>query len=430
MIHRLRRLPLWQPLAVRNFWLLWIGQSVSILGDQFYFIGLMWLTLQVTKSGLTVGTVLMTTAVARVIFMLVGGAISDRFSPRQIMLVSNAIRAVLVAVITKLILLDVIKLWHLYLLGVTFGLAEAFFQPAYMTIVPMLVDNNRLKAANALLQGTNQFCGLVGSALGGLLVSAVGLEVAFGLDAASFVFAAVTLWLIQGSKWRKARQSWVSTQAPPAPQEEGIAKTGFPSLNSVVSSIWKAIRYAWSDPLLRTIQLIFAGINFLLVGPLAVGTASLASNRFAGSAIVYGAMLSAWGGGALLGALVAGLTSRLRHRGIILLGVAGVLGIGLILLGFVPNAVLASVVISFMGLGSGFINVIGRTWLQTRSDPQLLGRVMSLGMFFSDGLRPFSYVLAGALIDLDVTIMFVAAGAILLIVAGLSAANRTVRTID
>ncbi len=91
-------------LHLRDFRLLWLGESVSLLGDQFYFVALTWLTLQITGSGLALGTVLMLAAIPRAALMLIGGAVTDRVSPRPIMFISNAVRAVLVAALTALII--------------------------------------------------------------------------------------------------------------------------------------------------------------------------------------------------------------------------------------------------------------------------------------------------------------------------------------
>src|ERR1051326_3321208 len=85
------------PLRVRNFQLLWIGEGISLLGDQFYLIALPWLVLQLTGSALALGTVLALASIPRAVFMLIGGAFVDRYSPRLIMLASNFARFVLVA---------------------------------------------------------------------------------------------------------------------------------------------------------------------------------------------------------------------------------------------------------------------------------------------------------------------------------------------
>src|SRR5258706_13293565 len=92
------------PLSVGNFRLLWIGEGISLLGDQFYLIALPWLVLQLTGSALALGTVLALASIPRALFMLVGGAFVDRYSPRSVMAASNFARLVLVALMSALVL--------------------------------------------------------------------------------------------------------------------------------------------------------------------------------------------------------------------------------------------------------------------------------------------------------------------------------------
>src|SRR5947207_4380369 len=92
------------PLSVRNFRLLWIGEGISLLGDQFYMIALPWLVLQMTGNALALGTVMALEGIPRALFMLIGGAFVDRFSPRTIMIASNFARLVLVALLSALVL--------------------------------------------------------------------------------------------------------------------------------------------------------------------------------------------------------------------------------------------------------------------------------------------------------------------------------------
>src|SRR5262245_47794472 len=97
------RLRLFAPLAVRDFRFLWLGEGVSILGTQFHLVALPWLVLSLTGSSLALGTVLMAASIPRALFMLGGGALADRFSPRFMMLLSNFGRGVLAALLTSLI---------------------------------------------------------------------------------------------------------------------------------------------------------------------------------------------------------------------------------------------------------------------------------------------------------------------------------------
>ena len=137
-------------LRIRNFRLLWIGEGISLLGDQFYLIALPWLVLQLTGNALAVATVLATAGIPRALFKLVGGALTDRFTPRTLMIGSNLARMALTGLMAVLVLTQLIQTWMLYVYALLFGLADAVFFPAQTSIVPQLVGKDQLQAGNAL----------------------------------------------------------------------------------------------------------------------------------------------------------------------------------------------------------------------------------------------------------------------------------------
>lgn len=201
------------PLALRDFRLLWLGEGISLIGDQFYLIALPWLVLQLTGDALAMGTVLALAGIPRALFMLVGGAFTDRFSPRRIMLVSNLTRLGLVASLAALVLAGRIEVWMLYGFGLAFGLMDTFFFPAQNAIIPKIVKENQLQGANAIIQGTMQLSLFAGPVLAGLLISVLdnpntsalfgasgnltGIGLAFGIDALTFLASAMTLWMLR-----------------------------------------------------------------------------------------------------------------------------------------------------------------------------------------------------------------------------------------
>jgi MFS family permease len=387
-----------RPLRLRDFRLLFAGETISVLGDQFHFVALTWLAIQLTGSGLALGTVLMTAAIPRAVFMLVGGAFSDRFSPRTLMLASNAIRGIVVGILAGLVLSGWAELWHLYILAGIFGVVDAFFYPAMNTIVPMLVPERQLSPANALTQGAQQIMGLVGPALAGAMIALVQTGPAFAIDAVSFGVAAIALLLISGGR----------RHADPA------ANADRPG---VLATIAGGVRAAWSDPPVRSMVLLTAAFNFAFTGPISVGLAFLADHRFNGGSAAFGLMFSAFGGGAVIGAIAAG-SIRPRRLGAIVMAIAMVLGVGLALIGLAPSLAVALGIIGVMGVLIGFINVQAIAWLQSHIAEAMRGRVMSLVTLGSVGLAPVSLAIAGALVDLGaVTLTFVAAGAIIIIAA-------------
>lgn len=425
------RPPLLQVLRVRDFRLLWIGQGISLLGDQFYLIALPWLVLQLTGDALAMGTVLAVAGIPRALFMLVGGALTDRFSPRILMLASDLVRVVLVALLAGLALTDLVAPWMLYVFALVFGLVDAFFYPAQSAIVPRLVNKEYLHTGNSLVQGTAQVTLFAGPVLAGALIALLdgggspfasaggkadttGIGIAFGIDALTFLVSAATLWMMRVP----------GNLRDPAEADDGA--TG------VLSSIREGLATVWNDRTLRALFILVGAINFLTSGPFEVGIPVLAGSRFPEGAAAFGIIVSAFGGGSLLGTVLAGVLPKPapRHMGSMLLVVTSVLGIGLAVLGFVASTALASAVALAMGVASGYVFLLLITWLQARTAQAMLGRTMGLLMFSAVGLNPVSTALAGAIAKLDVTALLVGAGILLAIIVLVSALNPALREME
>ena len=393
-----------QPLRLRDFRLIFTGESISLLGDQFHFIALAVLALQLTGSGLALGTVLMAAAIPRAVFMVVGGAMSDRVSPRSLMLISNALRAVVVAVVAALVLTGNAELWQLYVLAFIFGVVDAFFHPALNTIVPMLVADRLLPPANALVQIIQQLSTLIGPAIAGLVVAALQTGPAFAIDAVTFVVATAAIYLVRGGRR--------------IPQHADTTPPGSPQGESLLATIRSGIGYAWSDPPVRSLILLTAAFNFAFTGPISVGLPVLALENFQGGPAAFGFIIAAFGAGALGGAALAGSLHHVPRLGLVTLLIAAGLGIGLALLGNAPNVILAIAASTAIGLGAGFINVRVIAWLQARTPETMRGRVMSLLMLGGVGLAPISLAISGVIGDLgQVTLVFWVAGAIVVAAA-------------
>ncbi|UCG53995.1 MAG: MFS transporter [Dehalococcoidia bacterium] len=414
----IKRVPLLSPLSKRNFRLLWIGESISLLGDQFHFIALSWLTLQITGSGLALGTVLMVGAIPRAIFMLFGGALSDRISPRKIMIISNISRAIVVALIAFMVLFEVVELWHLFILSIVFGTADSFFHPAFNALIPRVVNKDKLEAGNAILRGTHELSFLIGSAPAGLLISAVGIDLAFGIDSISFVLAAIMLSMMTSMKGKSVFSA----------DEYHISNKPI-RIKNIISDVREGLKYTFGKPAFRSFIIAIAVIDFCFAGPIDIGLAWLSDNRFVGGATAFGIILSSFGGGAVIGTIIAG-TVKFKKRGLFLASIGAVLGIGLGILGIVPN-VLAAVMLSIpMGVGVGIFNILLISWFQAEAPSRMIGRIMSLLMFASVGVMPFSFAISGMLVDIFAPIMFAVAGGITLLACLYLYTVHAIRQID
>jgi len=395
------RLPLVAPLRTRDYRLVWFGESVSLMGDQFHIVALSWLVLGLTGSGLALGTVLLAAAIPRGVFLLVGGALSDRVSPRTLMLWSNLVRAVITSAIAALVLGAQIEVWHLVVAGAMFGIVDAGFFPAIRTIVARLVPEDRLAPANALLQGTEQFMGTVGPAIAGFAIAIIGVGPAFAFDAASFAVAAMAVWLVRGARGSSTAQ----TSEVPSP-----ART------SILTSMVEGGRAVMRDPVMRTLVLLSTSFNLAFNGPVVVGLPWLVQVRFAGDAAMLGLLFAAFGAGSLIGVVLAGTVRRSRNLGALLLAIAGAAGLGLGAIGLVPAPVVG-VILFAIGIGLGYINVSIISWAQARAEPHLMGRMMSFLMLGSVVAAPLSLAIAGAVVDIDATALFLGAGGLILATA-------------
>lgn len=404
-LRRAARLPLIAPLAGRDFRLVWLGESVSLLGDQFNIVALASLVLGLTGSGFALGLIFVATAIPRGIFMLVGGVLSDRIPPRNLALASNILRAVLTAVVAGLVLGAQVQIWHLAVVGIAFGSVDAVFLPAINTLVPRLVPADRLAAANAVMQGTGQLVGTVGPAIAGVAVALIGVGAAFVIDAASFGVAAVAVWFVRSG----ATPGRPETAEAPAID---LPETDLPSPGgtTIRAALVDGVRAVLGDPVMRSIVILSTALNLAFTGPLVVGLPWLALISFDGDALSLGLLLAAFGAGSLVGVLLAGSLPRPRRFGSIVMTLAVLMGVGLGAIGLAPSPVVAGLVLLVIGTMNGYVNITVIAWVQGRTDPAMLGRTMSFLMLGSVVAAPLSLAVAAVVVDSHAMGMFLVAG--------------------
>lgn len=406
------------PFAVRDFRFLWIGEAVSALGDQFALIALPWLALVLTGSALALGSVLALMAVPRAVLMLVGGVSVDRLSPRRVMLLSNAVRFVALAVLGSIVLAGMAELWMLYVFGLVFGIADAFFFPAQTSIVPELVESDELQRANGIVQGTAQASVLLGPGLAGVVIAGLGssnadpgaagttgIAAALLIDAVSFIVSLVALWLIR----------------PRAHVERPAS--------SMLDDMRAGLAYVLRSPGLRVMIVLSLAANLLIVGPFEIGVPVLAYSRLPEGAAAFGVLMAAFGGGSLGGLLLASVlpAPRPSQFAAVVIGATALAGASLGGLPFVRSTALAAALVAISGLGLGFGNLHAITWMQSRIRPDLMGRVMSVMMMGSVGLVPVSMLIAGAAVQISLDIMLVVAGLGMALLCGVALLAPVVR---
>ncbi|MFE2549784.1 MFS transporter [Streptomyces sp. NPDC059355] len=404
------------PARLPSFRLLWLGQSLSLLGDGFSYIAFSWITLGLTQSTLALGYVLAFQAVPRALLTLVGGSLSDKWSSRTLMKLSSWARAALMAGVGLAGLAGSLTLWMLCCAAAAFGAVDAFFQPARASILPSVVDKEQLAPANALLGVAAKVSAVLGPAVGGMVVAFSNAPIAFLVDGVCFALCGVCVAGIRPMPRPVAEEEGAAGSAGPPPAEVSLG-----------ARIRAGLRYAFEDPRIRTILAVDAAVTFCQAGPFTVGFATLAKVDLHGGSTTLGLLNGALAGGAMLGTLVGGAVSSRPRIGLLIAALAGWLAIGTGLLGLVGNTAGALVTVAAMGFGMGFQGVFGLSWIQRTIDGPVLSRVISVDMVIGYAVAPLSLIVCGALAQSGTAPMFAVSAAVLAVTAIGILSSRTVR---
>ncbi|WP_042365816.1 MFS transporter [Streptacidiphilus neutrinimicus] len=401
---------LWAPLRLRSFRLLWLGQSLSLLGDGFSTIAFSWITLAVTHSTLDLGYVLTLQAVPRALLTLVGGSLSDKWSPRTLMTASSLTRALVMGAVGVAGLSGGLGLWLLLAAAGLFGAVDAFFQPARVTVLPSVVDKALLTQANSLLGTGTRISAVLGPALGGIVVAVTQPSVAFVVDAVCFALCGLLVSRIRPLTSRPKA-------AAAGEKGEGLG-----------ARIRVGVGFALKDPRIRTILALDTAVNFSYAGPFTVGFATLARAAGHGGSTTLGLLNGALAGGAMLGTLVGGTVKGSPRVGLMVAALAGWLAIGMGALGLVNSPVAAVATVLAMGFGIGFQGVFGLSWIQRNIPGEVLSRVVSVDMVLGYAAAPISLVACGALARTGAGALFALPAVILALTALATLSSAQVRS--
>jgi MFS family permease len=367
------RVRLLAPFRHRDFRLLWGGMCVSLLGDGVFLVAIAWQAYELSNAPTALSLVGIAMTVPTIVFLLIGGVVSDRVDRRKVMLAADAGRGLLVGALAFLSLTDALELWHMVALVAGYGAAAAFFGPAFDAITPEVLPEEELAQANALDQLVRPAAlRLAGPAIGGLLIEAVGVGAAFALDAASFAVSAAAV-LAMTRRPRRPRAEEVSVA--------GDIRAGFAYIRG---HVWLWATFA------------SAAIAYLLfMGPVEVLLPFLVKNDLHGSAADLGLIFAAGGIGSVLCAVVLGQRG-LPRRDITFMYVTWTLAtiavVGYGLAGAVWQLMLVSLAFNALETAG---TIVWATAKQRHVPPELLGRVSSLDWLISIGLLPLSFALTG-----------------------------------
>lgn len=375
-----------RPLAIRDFALLWSGMTVSLLGDGIYTVAIAWQVYSLSNAPTALAVVGAAWMIPQVLLLLVGGAVSDRFERRVMLMISDVVRGAAIAAIGVLSVAGVLELWHVVALVAVYGAGAALFTPSFTGIIRDIVPPDLLLEANSLGQFVRPLCvRFVGPALGGVVIGVFGVGTAFLLDAASFAVSTVAFFLI-------ATRSLVED----ADRRRSIRRDISEGIRYVRSQTW-----LWGTLSAVTIAMFF------FLGPVYVLVPYIVKNQLDAGPRGLGLVLAAGGVGAIAASLAVALRGLPRHP--LTLVYAGWSVAALSLVGYaLVSHVWEAMIVSFMsiaGLTTG--SILWATLMQRHVPRGVIGRVSSVDWVLSLSLAPLSYAVTGPmahLVGVDATL--------------------------
>jgi MFS family permease len=359
--------PTFHALSIRNYRLYWLGGLVSNTGTWMQRVAQDWLVLQLTHSGTALG---ITTGLQFLPFLLVtpfGGLIADRFRKRRVLACTQTALGISAALLGLLAVTGLVETWHVFVLAFVFGVATAFDTPARQSFVGEMVGQDALPNAVGLNSASFNIGRVVGPAVAGLLIAALGS----GVRATGWIILVNAVSYLAVIASLRAMRAAELSPAPRAPRGPGALRDG--------------VRYVLDRPeLIFVFVIAFAagtfGMNFQITNAL------MATATFHRGAGEYGILGSAMAVGSLTGALLA--ARRGGTRRLILVLSATSFALAEIAAGLMPTYWAFAVWLPIVGLCSLTMLNSLQTFVQLAVAPELRGRVMALYLMVLMGGTP------------------------------------------
>jgi MFS family permease len=351
---------------------LWIGRTVSLVGDGIAPIALAFGILDLTGSATDLGIVLAAHSLVLIALILVGGVVADRISPRISMLGADLVRTVAVGLIAALLLAGVAEIWELALLYAVDGAASAFFNPASDAIVPQLVPRSRLQEATALLNFSRWAGKVAGPALAGVLLAVGSPGLALAVDAATFAVSAACLWSLR-------------TRAERSPDAE--------------RNFVHDLRHGWREFSVRkwaVAIVLSAAVSNAIFTPILQVLGPVVARDSLGGPSSWALIVALFGAGGLVGGAVA-LSIRPRRPLLVSETVALLFALPVVLLAIPASTAVIAAGALISGAIASVSEILYLTVVAQKVPQESLSRVMAYDWFGSLAIEPLGLALIGPL---------------------------------
>ena len=363
-------------LSVRNFRLFFIGQGISLIGTWMQNIGEGWLVLTLTNSPFYVGLTSALSSLGVLVFSLYAGVIADRTDKRRVVLSMQVLFMLEAFTVSILVWTGVVQVWHVLALATLLGIASAFDIPTRQAFLVDMVGKDHLMNAIALNSSLFNAARVVGPAVAGVLIGAVGVAWCYFLNGLSYIAVIASLLMLR---------------LPPYQRKEHTQSTW--------TGFREVLTYLGENRPMRALIVMISvlsvfGFPYISMMPV------FARNVLHRGAGGYGALTASIGIGAMIGALgVALLSQRIQSRGRLMFTGGTAFGILLTLFAASRSFALSLALLPLIGCAMIVNNALTNTLLQTRVPDHLRGRIMGFYSFVFVGMAPLGAFLMGVIAE-------------------------------
>jgi MFS family permease len=359
----------------RNFRLFWFGQMISLVGTWMQIVARGWLVLQMTNSPFLLGLVSMLGTLPVLFVAPFGGVLADNLNKRTVVITTQITAMLLAFVLATLVLTKEVQYWHIVVLASMLGITMAIDAPTRQSFVVEMVGKKDLLNAIALNSSIFNLARILGPAMAGLIISAIGIVLCFYVNGISYLAVIAGLLLMRGN-------------FSPAKKKR----------NHVLRDIRDGFGYARHDRNITSLITLVA-LTSIFIMPYLMLMPVFARDILQVGARGLGILLASAGIGALIGALTLALFSDYRKKGRFVMAGNVTFVIATMLFSFSNNYHVSLLLLLFIGWGMVTQNASINSLLQTITPDHLRGRIMSLYVLFFVGMMPFGSLQAGFVAD-------------------------------
>lgn len=368
-----------------SFVILWVATLVSSLSLSMLMFIQTWYVVDELKMEASLGIVMICLTVSRMFSMIIGGVLADKNRQTRIMFLSDYSRAILLLGLAIIFMLVYeVPIWILAINAAFIGIFGGLFEPARDSLLPKVVQTDQLTRANSFIQGAIQVALFSGPLLAGVLISFVSYHLLLIFIILLLIIAGTGVLFIKTTHGASHKK-----------EQEEI---------SFIKQLKEGFTYTWHERLLRALFIITVVSNLFISGPLMMGLPIFVEGVLKGNSVDYSLVQGGFTFGMIAGSLIIGIINIKRNRGAYALYLIALQGLGMLLFSQVQIIGLAIPVIILIGMLSPAINIPLISMVQTYTDSNKVGRVMSLIRTGSLGLIPLSYAITSFLLGIGIKI--------------------------